>query len=125
MMRATSELAPPLQASAPHQREDVWPPTYDLTSNRPNTQRIFSGIKFRTWNPSALRPTPYHLTTVFVENVYAIKLHKFEVGVSFFLHFSLSNESILYYYGLLDFRVEIGELSKIALHFQSTITILI
>ncbi|GBM86070.1 hypothetical protein AVEN_3896-1 [Araneus ventricosus] len=28
---------------APHQREDVWPPTY---GNRPNTRRIFSGIGF-------------------------------------------------------------------------------
>ncbi|GBM36841.1 hypothetical protein AVEN_82831-1 [Araneus ventricosus] len=25
MTRTTPELAPPLQASAPHQREDVWP----------------------------------------------------------------------------------------------------
>ncbi|GBN01498.1 hypothetical protein AVEN_20697-1 [Araneus ventricosus] len=31
MKRTTPELAPPLQTSAPHQREDVWPPTYDLT----------------------------------------------------------------------------------------------
>ncbi|GBM48993.1 hypothetical protein AVEN_55205-1 [Araneus ventricosus] len=28
------ELAPPLQTSAPHQREDVWPPTYDVACNR-------------------------------------------------------------------------------------------
>ncbi|GBO28815.1 hypothetical protein AVEN_24436-1 [Araneus ventricosus] len=34
---------------APHQREDVWSsPTYDLTCNRPNTRRIFSGIGFGT-----------------------------------------------------------------------------
>ncbi|GBM47242.1 hypothetical protein AVEN_133537-1 [Araneus ventricosus] len=26
LMRMTPELAPPLQTSAPHQREDVWPP---------------------------------------------------------------------------------------------------
>ncbi|GBM77052.1 hypothetical protein AVEN_79063-1 [Araneus ventricosus] len=30
------ELAPPsLKTSAPHQREDVWPPTYDLAFNDP------------------------------------------------------------------------------------------
>ncbi|GBL97102.1 hypothetical protein AVEN_254138-1 [Araneus ventricosus] len=44
MTRTPPGLAPPLQTSAPHQREDVWPPTYDLTCNRPNTRRIFSGI---------------------------------------------------------------------------------
>ncbi|GBN67265.1 hypothetical protein AVEN_146049-1 [Araneus ventricosus] len=49
MTRTTPELASPLQASALHQREDVWPPTYDLTCSRPNTRRIFSGIGFRTW----------------------------------------------------------------------------
>ncbi|GBL82032.1 hypothetical protein AVEN_50603-1 [Araneus ventricosus] len=43
MTRTTPELAPPLQTSAPFQREDVWSPTYDLTCNRPNTRRIFSG----------------------------------------------------------------------------------
>ncbi|GBO09547.1 hypothetical protein AVEN_209446-1 [Araneus ventricosus] len=30
----TPELAPPLQTSAPHRREDLWSPTYDLTCNR-------------------------------------------------------------------------------------------
>ncbi|GBL67765.1 hypothetical protein AVEN_69387-1 [Araneus ventricosus] len=35
MTRPTPELAPPLQASAPHQREDFWPPTFDLTRSRP------------------------------------------------------------------------------------------
>ncbi|GBM26479.1 hypothetical protein AVEN_206168-1 [Araneus ventricosus] len=29
------------------------PPTYDLTCSRPNTRRIFSGIRLRTWNPPA------------------------------------------------------------------------
>ncbi|GBM53948.1 hypothetical protein AVEN_79920-1 [Araneus ventricosus] len=33
---------------------------YDLTCNRPHTRRIFSGIGFRTWNPPAPRPRPYH-----------------------------------------------------------------
>ncbi|GBL75238.1 hypothetical protein AVEN_194470-1 [Araneus ventricosus] len=45
------ELAPLLQTSAPHQRKDVRPLTYDLTCNRPNTRRISSGIRFRTWDP--------------------------------------------------------------------------
>ncbi|GBN74366.1 hypothetical protein AVEN_111400-1, partial [Araneus ventricosus] len=35
-------------------------PKYDLTCNRPNTRRIFSGIGFRTRSPPAQRPTPYH-----------------------------------------------------------------
>ncbi|GBN33999.1 hypothetical protein AVEN_143996-1, partial [Araneus ventricosus] len=52
MTRTTPEPAPPLQTSAPHQREDVSPPTYDLTCNRPNTQCIYSGIGFRAWTPS-------------------------------------------------------------------------
>ncbi|GBL76874.1 hypothetical protein AVEN_12560-1 [Araneus ventricosus] len=35
MTRTAPEQAPlPLQISAPHQRENVWPPTYDLTCNR-------------------------------------------------------------------------------------------
>ncbi|GBN60543.1 hypothetical protein AVEN_171019-1 [Araneus ventricosus] len=55
--RTTPELATPLQTSAPHQREDVWSHTYDLTSNRPTTRLIFSGIGFRTWSPRAPRPT--------------------------------------------------------------------
>ncbi|GBL76111.1 hypothetical protein AVEN_234407-1 [Araneus ventricosus] len=58
--RAAAELAPPLQTSALHQREDVCPHTYDLTCNRPNTRRIFSGIGFRTRN---LRPQVRDLTT--------------------------------------------------------------
>ncbi|GBO45515.1 hypothetical protein AVEN_91223-1 [Araneus ventricosus] len=34
--------------------------TYNLVCNRPRTRRIFSGIRFRTWNPPAPRPRPYH-----------------------------------------------------------------
>ncbi|GBO26543.1 hypothetical protein AVEN_67724-1 [Araneus ventricosus] len=34
--------------------------TYDLTCNRPHTCRIFIGIEFRTWNPPAPKPRPYH-----------------------------------------------------------------
>ncbi|GBN39766.1 Transposable element Tcb2 transposase [Araneus ventricosus] len=30
MTRTTLELTAPLQTSTPHQREDIWPPTYDL-----------------------------------------------------------------------------------------------
>ncbi|GBM13752.1 hypothetical protein AVEN_90016-1 [Araneus ventricosus] len=55
--RTTPELASPLQTSAPHQREDVWPHTYDLTCNRSTTRLILSGIGFRTWSPPAPRPT--------------------------------------------------------------------
>ncbi|GBL81878.1 hypothetical protein AVEN_50480-1 [Araneus ventricosus] len=48
---------------APHQRDDVWLPTYDLSRNRPNTRRIFNGIGFRTWNSQAPRPRPYQQAT--------------------------------------------------------------
>ncbi|GBN61042.1 hypothetical protein AVEN_131408-1 [Araneus ventricosus] len=60
LMCTTPELAPPLQASAPHQWEYVWSPTYDLTCSRPNTRRIFSRIWFRTWSPPASQSRPYH-----------------------------------------------------------------
>ncbi|GBO37328.1 hypothetical protein AVEN_55899-1 [Araneus ventricosus] len=55
-----TDLAPPLQTSALHQREDIWPPTYDLKCNNPNTWRIFSGIGFRSWNPPDPKSIPYH-----------------------------------------------------------------
>ncbi|GBM35891.1 hypothetical protein AVEN_125877-1 [Araneus ventricosus] len=58
MTKTSPGLTRPLQASAPHQRDDVWPLTYDLARNRPKAQRIFNGIVFRTWNPPV--PTPYH-----------------------------------------------------------------
>ncbi|GBM13261.1 hypothetical protein AVEN_164340-1 [Araneus ventricosus] len=32
----------------------------DLTCNGPHTRQIFSGIGFRTWNPLAPKPRPYH-----------------------------------------------------------------
>ncbi|GBM18105.1 hypothetical protein AVEN_220505-1 [Araneus ventricosus] len=32
---------------------------YDLR-NRPHTRRIIGGIGFRTWNPPAPKPRPYH-----------------------------------------------------------------
>ncbi|GBN26164.1 hypothetical protein AVEN_33958-1 [Araneus ventricosus] len=32
----------------------------DLACSRPHTRRIFSGIGFRTWNPPAPKPRPYH-----------------------------------------------------------------
>ncbi|GBL91220.1 hypothetical protein AVEN_171967-1 [Araneus ventricosus] len=35
MTRMTDELTPSLHTSAPHQREDVCPPTYDLAYSRP------------------------------------------------------------------------------------------
>ncbi|GBM36796.1 hypothetical protein AVEN_248747-1 [Araneus ventricosus] len=60
MTRTTPELLPPLQASAPHQRENVWFLTYDLACNRPNTRRIFGGIDFEL---GTLRLQGRHLTT--------------------------------------------------------------
>ncbi|GBL72842.1 hypothetical protein AVEN_128042-1 [Araneus ventricosus] len=56
MTRTAPELEPPLQTSAPQQREDIWPSRYDLTCNRPNTRQMFSGIEFRTWKPSGPKP---------------------------------------------------------------------
>ncbi|GBM32447.1 hypothetical protein AVEN_136026-1 [Araneus ventricosus] len=35
MTRATTELAPLLQSSGSHQREGVWPSTYDLRYSKP------------------------------------------------------------------------------------------
>ncbi|GBN72374.1 hypothetical protein AVEN_108531-1 [Araneus ventricosus] len=35
MTRTTSELAPLLQTSEPHQQVDVWLPEYDLICNKP------------------------------------------------------------------------------------------
>ncbi|GBM25561.1 hypothetical protein AVEN_272555-1 [Araneus ventricosus] len=58
MMRTTPELAPLLQTSAPHQRENSWPPKYDLTCNSPNIRRSFSGIVFQSWNPPAPKARP-------------------------------------------------------------------
>ncbi|GBM90447.1 hypothetical protein AVEN_111253-1 [Araneus ventricosus] len=37
--------------------------TYSLKCNRSHTRRIFSGIRFRTWNPPAPKSRPYHLAT--------------------------------------------------------------
>ncbi|GBN02609.1 hypothetical protein AVEN_93172-1 [Araneus ventricosus] len=34
--------------------------TYDLACSRSHTRRIFSGIGFRTRNPPAPKPGPYH-----------------------------------------------------------------
>ncbi|GBO45902.1 hypothetical protein AVEN_220981-1 [Araneus ventricosus] len=62
MTRTTPELAPLLQTSMPHQREDFWPLRYDLACNRSHTRRIFSGSVsvLRTWNPPAPKLRPGH-----------------------------------------------------------------
>ncbi|GBN54478.1 hypothetical protein AVEN_209908-1 [Araneus ventricosus] len=61
MTRTTPELAPPLQTSAPHQREDVWPHTYDLTCNKPTTRQIFSGIRVSNLEPSGFEAVSFAL----------------------------------------------------------------
>ncbi|GBL82777.1 hypothetical protein AVEN_106317-1 [Araneus ventricosus] len=63
MTRTTPNLAPSLQTSTPHQQEDDWPPKYDLTCNRPNTERIFSGIGFQTKSPPTPKSRPFHWVT--------------------------------------------------------------
>ncbi|GBN13246.1 hypothetical protein AVEN_101716-1 [Araneus ventricosus] len=58
MTRATPELAPPLQTSAPHPLEEVWLSTYG--SIGPRNGGIFSGFEFRN---GALRPQSRGLIT--------------------------------------------------------------
>ncbi|GBO18602.1 hypothetical protein AVEN_195343-1 [Araneus ventricosus] len=50
--RTTPEIAPPLQASAPHQREGILPLRIERAS-APLTRRFFGGIRFRAWYPTA------------------------------------------------------------------------
>ncbi|GBM25343.1 hypothetical protein AVEN_232473-1 [Araneus ventricosus] len=57
MTRATPELAPPSPNFHATPTGGRLATTYDLACNRP---RIFSGIGFRTWNPPAPKPRPYH-----------------------------------------------------------------
>ncbi|GBO02250.1 hypothetical protein AVEN_89404-1 [Araneus ventricosus] len=52
MTTATFELAPPLQTSAPHQREDVWSPTYDLTCNKPKHMADLQWNRVSNMEPS-------------------------------------------------------------------------
>ncbi|GBL84708.1 hypothetical protein AVEN_191153-1 [Araneus ventricosus] len=49
MTTTTLGLAPPLQASMLHQREDVWPLHIACNSS-----------VFRAWNPPTPKPRPYH-----------------------------------------------------------------
>ncbi|GBM69661.1 hypothetical protein AVEN_124443-1 [Araneus ventricosus] len=54
MTRTTPELAPTLQTSAPHQRQDVRPATNDLACNRPNTHRQWNRVlNLETFGPEA------------------------------------------------------------------------
>ncbi|GBM52084.1 hypothetical protein AVEN_131104-1 [Araneus ventricosus] len=56
MTRKVSELTAPLQASLPHQKEDVYPHTYDLTCNTADLQwNRVSSLKHL-----APKPRPYH-----------------------------------------------------------------
>ncbi|GBO34672.1 hypothetical protein AVEN_136780-1 [Araneus ventricosus] len=63
---------------------DVWPPTYDLTCNRPHTRRIFSGIVFRTWNPGPeadTLPLGYCGLRFEIRQIQNMKFHRYlEVG---------------------------------------------
>ncbi|GBN14420.1 hypothetical protein AVEN_210121-1 [Araneus ventricosus] len=58
MTRTTPELAPPLQTSTPHQREDVWPHRIYRSPDPLTRRRFFSGIGLQIWNPSAPRSGP-------------------------------------------------------------------
>ncbi|GBN93217.1 hypothetical protein AVEN_133254-1 [Araneus ventricosus] len=58
MTRTTPEMAPPLQTSARHKRENFWTPTYDLTFNRPTNSNL-------QWNQvSNLQPTGSKVETL-------------------------------------------------------------
>ncbi|GBL72237.1 hypothetical protein AVEN_115206-1 [Araneus ventricosus] len=60
MTRTTPELAPPLQTSTPHRREDVWP----LRMNWRATGPIHGGSSVESgFEPGTLRPQSRDLTT--------------------------------------------------------------
>ncbi|GBN00455.1 hypothetical protein AVEN_203538-1 [Araneus ventricosus] len=52
MTRTTPELGLPLQTFAPHQHQDVWPPTYDLTRNRPTNTADLQWNRVPSLGPS-------------------------------------------------------------------------
>ncbi|GBO10868.1 hypothetical protein AVEN_4186-1 [Araneus ventricosus] len=54
MTRTTPELAPLIQISAPHQKEALWPCTYDLTFNRPTYTAGLQWNRFSNLKPSSL-----------------------------------------------------------------------
>ncbi|GBN38764.1 hypothetical protein AVEN_47561-1 [Araneus ventricosus] len=60
MTRTTPELAPLSPNFHATPTGGRLTTTYNLTCNGPHTRRIFSGIGFRTWRPSAPKPRPYH-----------------------------------------------------------------
>ncbi|GBN62819.1 hypothetical protein AVEN_129494-1, partial [Araneus ventricosus] len=60
MARSTPELAPPSPSFRITPAGGLFTPTHDLAFNRPNTQRIFNGIRFRTWSPPEPKPIPCH-----------------------------------------------------------------
>ncbi|GBN12425.1 hypothetical protein AVEN_68448-1 [Araneus ventricosus] len=62
MTRKTLEIAPhPNFRTTPMGRHVAT--TFDLTCNRPNTQRIFNEIRIRASNPPDPKPRLYHETT--------------------------------------------------------------
>ncbi|GBL99928.1 hypothetical protein AVEN_19423-1 [Araneus ventricosus] len=78
MTRTTPELAPPLQASTPHQREGVWPRAYGWACIGPNTQPIFNGIVFE---PGTLWLRGRHLTTRPPRLPETLGIQGFKVGI--------------------------------------------
>ncbi|GBM76013.1 hypothetical protein AVEN_139509-1 [Araneus ventricosus] len=58
-----------------HTRGRTYDPlTYDLTCNRPNTQRIVGGIGDETWNPLAPEPTTYHAAHASIQRDYEFEV---------------------------------------------------
>ncbi|GBM55679.1 hypothetical protein AVEN_188301-1 [Araneus ventricosus] len=89
MTRTTPELAPLLQTSAPHQWEDFSPPTYDLACSRPNTRRIFSGFRFRTWNLKAPERS-HHYSTAASRKLFCYERMNTDVTCSFGASFEVT-----------------------------------
>ncbi|GBN16405.1 hypothetical protein AVEN_207391-1 [Araneus ventricosus] len=58
MTRTTPEMAPPLQAAAPHQRRMFDPQHQIWRAPGPHTRRVFSRIGFRTWSLLAQKLRP-------------------------------------------------------------------
>ncbi|GBM07014.1 hypothetical protein AVEN_63460-1 [Araneus ventricosus] len=67
MTKTTPELTSPSPNFHPTPTGGRLATTYDLTCNRPNTRRIFSEIRFRTWKPPIPKPRPCHYAIVTLE----------------------------------------------------------
>ncbi|GBN54015.1 hypothetical protein AVEN_253051-1 [Araneus ventricosus] len=63
MMRRHLKMAPPLQTSALHQQDNVWPPTYDLACNRSTCTTNLQWNRVSKRNPPAPKLRAYYWVT--------------------------------------------------------------